>query len=193
MGAIIIRRPRSISSMMVLAVVVVAAVVVLTTNAFSPTINHHHLKQQPQTSTHPSSSTSLSIIGPLIRKMRGDNDAKNMPMANMEEARLEAPGLRVGAGAWKWPPIWPYDSNFFKRTSEMNAAQVKNALSNPMANLMGGAASSAGSSSSEGGEEGGSGDEKVDDGSVFDSLKYWDKNKNVRTELDERVAEKITK
>lgn len=114
-------------------------------------------------------------------------------MANMEEARFEAPGLRVGAEAWKWPPIWPYDSNFFKRTSEMNAAQVKNALSNPMADLMGGAASSAGSSSSEGGEEGGSGDEKVDDGSVFDSLKYWDENKNVRTELDERVAEKITK
>ena len=70
----------------------------------------------------------------------------------------------------------------------MNAAQVKNALSNPMADLIGGAASA----SSEGGK-GDPGDESLDDGSVFDSLNYWDENKNVQTELDERVAETITK
>ena len=32
-----------------------------------------------------------------------------------------------------------------------------------------------------------------DGGITFDSLKYWNDNENVKTELDERVVEKITK
>jgi hypothetical protein len=38
------------------------------------------------------STTRLHIIGPMIRKMRENADKKNMPMANPDEVRLEAPG-----------------------------------------------------------------------------------------------------
>jgi len=100
-----------------------------------------------------------------------------MPMANPNEARNEAPGLRVGANAWKWPPVWPYDANFFKRKSEMNG---KNTASNPMMNMMSNPMDAF---------------EKKDvpkvDENTFDSLKWWDENKDVTTDLDERVADKI--
>ena len=43
-------------------------------------------------STSSSSTTRLHIIGPMIRKMRENADKKNMPMANPDEVRLEAPG-----------------------------------------------------------------------------------------------------
>jgi hypothetical protein len=123
------------------------------------------------------SSTKLFIIGPMLRKMREEREAKNMPMANPNEARNEAPGLRVGANAWKWPPVWPYDANFFKRKSEMNG---KNTASNPMMNMMSNPMDAF---------------EKKDvpkvDENTFDSLKWWDENKDVTTDLDERVADKI--
>jgi len=99
-----------------------------------------------------------------------------MPMANPDEAKVEAPGLRVGANAWKWPPVWPYDSNFFKRKSEMNAKDK----ANPMMNMMNPMDVM----------------EKKDiadvDENKFDSLKWWDENKDVTTDLDERVAAKIS-
>ena len=53
------------------------------------------------------------IIGPMIRKMREEKEKKKMPMAAPDEAALEAPGLRVGKNAWKWPPVWPYDETSF--------------------------------------------------------------------------------
>ena len=56
-------------------------------------------------------SSELYIIGPMIRKMREEQAKKKMPMASEEERRDEAPGLRVGRGAWKWPPVWPYANN----------------------------------------------------------------------------------
>lgn len=100
-----------------------------------------------------------------------------MPMANPDEAKVEAPGLRVGANAWKWPPVWPYDSNFFKRKSEMNAKDK----ANPMMNMMNPMDVM----------------EKKDiadvDENKFDSLKWWDENKDVTTDLDERVAAKISR
>ena len=139
------------------------------------------------------------IIGPMIRKMRESNDKKNMPMAAADEARAEAPGLRVGAGAWKWPPVWPYDNNFFKRQVELDAKAKDNAGLNPMAQMMGGAAGAAGGNSSPFGALDGDGNKIAGDGEenkeeeLFDSLKYWDEKKEVKTELDERVAEKITK
>mmetsp|Transcript_32585 Transcript_32585/g.60243 ORF Transcript_32585/g.60243 Transcript_32585/m.60243 type:complete len:665 (-) Transcript_32585:82-2076(-) len=134
----------------------------------------------PKTSTGTTStSTQLYIIGPMIRKMREKEDKKNMPMADAAEARSEAPGLRVGANAWKWPPVWPYDGNFFKREVEMNAKANANPLANPMQMMMGGDAPDA------------NGGENSTDVS-FDSLKFWGEKSEVRTELDERVAEKIT-
>ena len=135
--------------------------------------------------------------------MRGDEQAKNMPMSSLDEARLEAPGLRVGKDAWKWPPVWPYDSNFFKRDSELAAEKEKNKDMNPMNALMGGGAAEAlkGMGDGDGAEANGisSSSKSVEkesgdgDGVTFDSLKYWNDNENVKTELDERVVEKITK
>ncbi len=66
------------------------------------------------------SSTSLHaftpptmIIGPMIRKMREEKAKKKMPMATQEEAQYEA----------KWPPVWPFDSTFFKRKEEIENQQ----------------------------------------------------------------------
>ena len=131
------------------------------------------------------SSTQLYIIGPLIRKMQGKDQEQNMPMMDADEARTEAPGLRVGASAWKWPPVWPYDANFFKRDAEITAAKDKAAQNNPMGALMSGGLPKTGI-------EGEAGEKKGDE-VVFDSLKYWADNEGVKTELDERVIEKITK
>ena len=121
--------------------------------------------------------------------MREKNDGKNMPMASRSEAKSEAPGLRVGEQAWKWPPVWPYDANFFKRTVEIEA-MGKNSQS-PLSQMMGGASMGADDSSTKGdvnavGIAGG-------EDQLFDSLEFWEEKREVRTELDERVAEKITK
>lgn len=153
-----------------------AAAAVATVTAFAPP---SIISTRVATTTGgETSSTSLNIIGPMIRKMREKDDKKNMPMASSEESRNEAPGLRVGDGAWKWPPVWPYDSNFFKREAEMNDKGNANPLANPMQAMMGG-------DDANGGENG--------TDVVFDSLKFWDEKKDVMTELDERVVEKITK
>lgn len=120
--------------------------------------------------------------------MREKNDGKNMPMASRSEAKSEAPGLRVGEQAWKWPPVWPYDANFFKRTVEIEA-MGKNSQS-PLSQMMGGASMGADDPSTKGdvnavGMAGG-------EDQLFDSLEFWEEKSEVRTELDERVAEKIT-
>jgi len=115
--------------------------------------------------------------------MRENQDKKNMPMAAGDELKNEAPGLRVGAGAWKWPPIWPYDGNFFKRRVELDAKANANPMSNPMQQMMSGNLPKSGDD-----EEG----EEDKEGVLFDSVKYWADNSEVMTELDERVAEKIT-
>lgn len=63
------------------------------------------------------------IIGPMIRKMKEAQEKKKMPMANKEEAQFEAPGLRVGKGSWKWPPVWPYDSTTFQPMADVEVSQ----------------------------------------------------------------------
>jgi hypothetical protein len=154
------------------------------------------------TSTSPSSSTSLHIIGPMIRRMRENADKKNMPMAAPDEVRDEAPGLRVGATAWKWPPVWPYDSNFFKRKAELDAdAESKKngagagglmGMGGGMGAMMGGGNSGDSAKVGERAAEG-AGDDGGESTTAFDSLKYWHEKQDVKTDLDERVAERITK
>ena len=122
--------------------------------------------------------------------MRGEQEKKQMPMAGIDEAKSEAPGLRVGAGAWKWPPIWPYDGNFFKRKIELDAKskEANNAMS-----LLGGVSNPFDiDAASAGGDAAGDGTAKKQ-GVFFDDLKYWDENKDVKTELDDRVAQRIEK
>jgi len=145
--------------------------------AFAPTV-----KSKAQALVGEQSSSALQalpplIIGPMIKRMREEKEKAKMPMARADEAKNEAPGLRVGEGAWKWPPVWPYDRNFFKRRSELDAA--KNAAS-PLS-MMSGQIPTPDANG-----------EIVDD-TVFDSLGYWEKVSDVKTELDERVAEKIKK
>ncbi|GMI26764.1 hypothetical protein TeGR_g8570, partial [Tetraparma gracilis] len=58
------------------------------------------------------------IIGGALRKLRGDGEKVPMPVASAEEASGEAPGLRVGEGAWKWPASYPYDAGYFQRPDQ---------------------------------------------------------------------------
>ena len=158
------------------AVTLLACSVFTSTHGFAPT--SPQLASVPhKSSSSAATSTQLYIIGPMIRKMREEKNAANMPMANPDEAKVEAPGLRVGVNAWKWPPVWPYDSNFFKRKSEMNAKDK----ANPMMNMMNPMDVM----------------EKKDIAEIeenkFDSLKWWDENKDVTTDLDERVVAKISR
>ena len=66
--------------------------------------------------------------------MRAEQAKKNRPMASPEEQIGEAPGLRVGTGAWKWPPIWPYASDEFIPTEDIasNAPNMASMLTGSM-------------------------------------------------------------
>lgn len=156
-----------------------------TTHGFAPASNPSQLATAAVGPNHnratatTTSTTQLYIIGPMIRKMREGKEAKSMPMANPDEAKVEAAGLRVGADAWKWPPVWPYDNNFFKRKSEMTG---NNNAENPMMNMM----------NPMGALEKKDDDTPTGDENLFDSLGWWEEKKDVTTDLDERVAVKIS-
>ena len=114
-------------------------------------------------------STELYIIGPMLRKMREEKAKKNMPMASVEEREGEAPGLRVGSGAWKWPPVWPYGNNEFVRKDEIVEDKPKGG--NPLNGMMGMP------ETTDEAEE-----EKID---VLDVLDYWGNEKtDIKTEID---------
>jgi hypothetical protein len=145
-----------------------------TCSAFAPS---------PKSKTHTVSYSNSAlqamppmIIGPMIKRMREEKEKAKMPMASADESKNEAPGLRVGENAWKWPPVWPYDRNFFKRKSELEAAKAASSPLNMMTGQIG---------TPNGGD--------VAEGTVFDSLGYWEKVSDVKTELDPRNAEKIKK
>ena len=64
------------------------------------------------------SPTKLYIIGGAIRKWKEEQSKKNLPMASPDEIAVESTGLRVNNDAWKWPPVWPYESDLFLRKNE---------------------------------------------------------------------------
>jgi len=112
------------------------------------------------------------IIGPMIKKMRDEQQKKKMPMATTEESQGEAPGLRVGNNAWKWPPVWPYDQQFFTPKVDLVAKQAPN--------LMGAAM---------GGVPGAVEEEPLE---TFDPIKYWSEEKaDARTKLDDQAIENL--
>eukprot|EP00566_Odontella_aurita_P008415 CAMPEP_0113556372 /NCGR_PEP_ID=MMETSP0015_2-20120614/17222_1 /TAXON_ID=2838 /ORGANISM="Odontella" /LENGTH=655 /DNA_ID=CAMNT_0000457725 /DNA_START=272 /DNA_END=2239 /DNA_ORIENTATION=- /assembly_acc=CAM_ASM_000160 len=122
------------------------------------------------------------IIGPMIKKMREENAKKKMPLASDEERGSEAPGLRVGGNAWKWPPVWPYDSDMFTRTEEIKAPAAASGM-DAMANMMGGMAPVPNATAAV----------KDDDENKLDVLKYWSEEKaGVTTDLDPEAAEQLT-
>ena len=134
-------------------------------------------------SAQKSSSTSLDalptmIIGPMIRKMREEQAKKKMPMASPDDVNAEAPGLRVGPEAWKWPAAWPYDSTFF--TPKEDIVQPKPDIGS-MAGLLTGQAPQVPVVT----------DDEYDQDKL-DPLKYWGEEKaDVTTDLDEEAAEKL--
>lgn len=140
-----------------------------------------------KSSAHSTASTSLNafapppmIIGPMLKKMREDKAKKNMPLASDEERGTEAPGLRVGKGAWKWPPVWPYDREMFMRTEEIVNKQQQNALQG----MLGGAAA------------GGTLPDLPDSPAAaaaakLDLKQYWSEKAGVTTDIDEEAANKL--
>ena len=98
-------------------------------------------------SSHVSHVTSISssqlsavptpfIISPIIRKFREEQAKKNMPLATDEEKASEAPGLRIGKDAWKFPPIFPFDDKMFLSKVDEESAPKPTAQANPMAALL---------------------------------------------------------
>lgn len=137
-------------------------------------------------SPHSTSHTKLHalppfIIGPAIRRLREEQAKKNQPLATDEEKQAEAPGLKIGTGVWKWPPVWPYEERLFLRSSEKDPAAGPAA--NPMASLlqaggMGGLAAPEVPAEKEG--------EEV----MFDAKKYWMEDmKEVKTVISPEAIE----
>jgi len=115
----------------------------------------------------------------MLKKMREEKQKSRMPLADASEAVKEAPGLRVGKGAWKWPPVWPYDASFFKTTAEISKAAENQNQMNTMASMLTGIAQLPTDNGSE--EE-----------YKFDPVKYWgEEQEKASSELDPEAIEKL--
>jgi len=115
----------------------------------------------------------------MIRRMREEKRKKDMPLASEDERSQEAPGLRIGTGVWKWPPVWPYDPDLFARSGEESVKASAAQGNNPMALL---AQASQGVGAGESTEE-----------SKLDVKTYWGETmKDVTTDLEEAAVEKLT-
>lgn len=110
----------------------------------------------------------------MIRKMREEQAKKKMPMASEQEREGEAPGLRVGSGAWRWPPVWPYsDTDFIPKEDIMEPKTA------PVTGLLAGNLPKPGEIDEEQKE-------------TLDVLQYWGEEKaGVKTELDAEAVEKL--
>ncbi len=129
------------------------------------------------------SETSLNampplIIGPMLKKMREEKMKKQQPMATEAEIRAEAPGLRVGDSTWKWPPVWPYDNNFFQPKDDIPKS---NPVANPMADIMSGGAPTPPQP-------------QMIEVEKLDPVQYWQvEMADVKTEMDEDAVERLTR
>ena len=116
----------------------------------------------------------------MIKKMRAAKAKENAPLASDAERTAEAPGLRVGGGAWKWPPVWPYEAEMFQRPDEVAGRRQKSALQG-MLNMPDLPAAPGGGGSAEEAE----GEGKLDLG------QYWNEKAGVATDIDEEAADKL--
>lgn len=117
------------------------------------------------------------IIGPWLRKMKEEKAKKRAPMATEQDLKGEAPGLRVGASTWKWPPVWPYDQDFFTPKEDIPKTP---AGPNPMAQMMSGAPMPP--------------TPQLIEVEKLDAVQYWQVEKaDVRTEMDEDSVERLTR
>jgi len=110
--------------------------------------------------------------------MKEEQEKKKMPMASQDERMGEAEGLRVGSGAWKWPPVWPYSEDDFTPKEDIKAP--------PAASPMAGMSMLAGNMPTV--EE----IEEEEEESKLDYLKYWGEEKvSDKTEMDPAAVEKL--
>lgn len=145
---------------------------------------------QPASRQHAVSKTQLQAMPPMIisgaiKKYKAEQEKKKMPMATKEEASEEAPGLRVGSSVWKWPPVWPYDREFFMPPEDIPKKQPN---MNEMASMMSGIQQTpeqiaAAAPSVEEQEE-----------AKLDVVKFWSEEKgDARTNMDEEAIEQLKK
>lgn len=141
---------------------------------------------QPSKSLHKESSLKAlpppMIIGPMIKRMRAQQEERKMPMIDAEEAKGQAPGIRVGGSAWKWPPMWPYADDFFTPTEDLEIPANPAQSLQSMAGMMNPDPSTMPKI------------EQVETKEIekLDAVKYWSEEKgDVRTELDEEAAENL--
>ena len=149
----------------------------------SNAISHKSFATSTGTSTslHAFFAPPPLIIGPMLKKMREEKAKQNMPLASDEERDTEAPGLRVGRGAWKWPPVWPYDREMFMRTEEIVSKQQQNALQG----LMGGATATTATAVDSPDAAAAAAAAKLD------LKQYWAEKAGVTTDIDEEAANKL--
>ena len=115
----------------------------------------------------------------MIKRMREEQEKKKMPMASEQERAYEAPGLRVGSSAWKWPPVWPYDQSFFVPKEDLISQGAPDLAG--MAGMMNGLPQVSESV-------------EVKDKKTFDVIQYWNEEKgNVPTELDPEAIARLKK
>ena len=121
----------------------------------------------------------------MIRRMREEQRKKDRPLSSVEERSNEAPGLRIGTGVWKWPPVWPYDPDLFARSGEEKTSAA--AGNNPMALL-----AQANQAMGNGEVDGEAGTGTAVEETKLDVVTYWGETmKDVTTDMQEAAIEKL--
>jgi SAM-dependent methyltransferase len=155
-----------------------------------------------------SSSSALQaapiFISGMIRKMKDDQAKRSMPQASAAETAMEAPGLRVGREAWRWPAVWPYDAAFFQpAAAEMALAPPTTPDLQGIASMISGVAQAPGVTNNDPAVAGGSAGALVRGGTTktpeedeatkkFDPLQYWGETQaTARTNMDADAIEKL--
>jgi SAM-dependent methyltransferase len=154
-----------------------------------------------------SASALQAVKAPIfIRKMKDDQAKRSMPQASPAETAMEAPGLRVGREAWRWPAVWPYDAAFFQPAAAAEIAAPTTPDIQSIASMISGVAQAPGVTSNDpavaagGGAAGaalvrGTTTQEEDDVATtkqFDPLQYWGETQaTARTDMDADSIEKL--
>ena len=156
-------------------------------SAFQPASGASTIIPRSTSTSSSTTSTQLEALPPMIisgaiKKYRENQAQKRMPMATKDEAKLEAPGLRVGSAVWKWPPVWPYDRQFF--TPPEDLPQKKTNV-NEMASMLSGIQQMPGAAAV-------SPTEEEENANKLVPTEYWGKEKaEVRTDMDPDAIQKL--
>jgi SAM-dependent methyltransferase len=144
------------------------------------------------------STSSLSalpplIIGPMLKKMKAEKEKKNQPLADAAESAVEAPGLKVGRNAWKWPSVWPYEASFFSIDAEKADDKGGAAANmNNMASMLSGIAQAPGATATAAANANEAGS-KAAQQNKFDPMAYWEQElaSSPNSDLDPEAVEKL--